>query len=241
MAVIPVVSCPKCEKKFKPKAEVAGKKIKCPFCAHPFTAPAAKEKEGKNGNAKSAKETKDAKNPKTPREGAGKASDAKAKPEPAAAVAPAPAEEKKPERDEFESDPDPYGVKNQDLTIRCPHCAKEMASANATICLHCGYNTLTRERGKTDKVFGLTFDRHMKYLLPAIGAATFVFFSVVFLLYYALVSPYHVDDTMFSFTDHESLRMWCTVIFLSWIYGAGTFCFKRFLEQPKPEEVKKET
>src|SRR5262245_6902140 len=34
-----VITCPKCVKKFKGRDDLAGKKIKCPFCAHPFVVP----------------------------------------------------------------------------------------------------------------------------------------------------------------------------------------------------------
>lgn len=219
MAPNPAVTCPKCDKKFKPKAEVKGKKIKCPYCLHAFAVPGGKEE-------------KDAKPAKV------KASEAKAKPEepkPAAPVEPEAAE--KPPVDSFESDPDPYGVKTQDLTPRCPVCATEMASANAIICLKCGYNTLTRVMGKTEKTLGVTTQQHFMHLLPALGAAGFTFFAVVFLLYYALVSPFHVEKTMFEFTDTEAIRMWTTVIFLGWIWGAGSFCFKKFFEEPMPDEI----
>src|SRR5438128_2215894 len=35
----PVITCPKCVKKFKGRDDLAGKKIKCPFCAQPFMVP----------------------------------------------------------------------------------------------------------------------------------------------------------------------------------------------------------
>ena len=43
MAVSLIVTCPECEKKFKPKSDVSGQKIKCPFCEEKFVVPAAKE------------------------------------------------------------------------------------------------------------------------------------------------------------------------------------------------------
>ena len=48
-------------------------------------------------------------------------------------------------RDGEEGD-NPYIVNTTNLAARCPFCAKEMADQNAIICLHCGYNTLTREK-----------------------------------------------------------------------------------------------
>ncbi|MSU78149.1 MAG: hypothetical protein EXS16_08640 [Gemmataceae bacterium] len=219
MADIAAVTCPECDKKFKPKADVRGKKIKCPFCKEPFTVPA--EKKSKAGAAKPKKQKAD---------------------EPISLVddvkPPEPPEPAKPERDtQFDNDPDPYGVKSQDLTPRCPDCAGELESATSIICLYCGYNSLTRERGQTKKVKSITASKQLAYLGPAIGAAAFVFSGIVFLIYFAVVSPYHVDGVpILNYTDHESIRMWFTVISLGILWGAGVFCFKKFIEKPNPDE-----
>lgn len=221
MAASPAITCPHCDKKFKPKVSVQGKKIKCPFCAHPFAVP------GDSSDA-------------TVNDPPGKtmAEKKKANPDQAKAAPPAQtAPEAKNPDDEFDDNPDPYGVKDQDLTPRCPNCAKELANENAIICIYCGYNTLTREVSFTKKTVKTTAGRHFKYLLVPIGAATFLFSAVIFLLYYSAVSPYHVNNTMFEFTDHESMRMWSTVTILTWIWGSGLFCFKKFFEKPKPDEI----
>jgi DNA-directed RNA polymerase subunit RPC12/RpoP len=211
-----VVTCPECAKKFKPKADVQGKKIKCPFCAHPFVVPAAKE----------AKSEKDKKAKAVP------AKNGKAKPADAPVAAKSQAEQ------DPDDDVDPYGVKHIELVPRCPNCTEEMENEHATICLHCGYNTLTRQWGKTEKTVGLTFERHLTYLLPAIGSFTFSICAIIFMLYYTIVSPYDVEGTMMSFTNSEAIRMWSTLAMLFVIWVAGMFCFKKFIEKPKPDEIK---
>src|SRR6266849_4088097 len=150
MAVSLVVTCPECEKKFKPKSDVSGKKIKCPFCAEPFVVPEAK-------SAKPAKSK----------------ADEKAKPDEAKETAIAAAQQA---NSDLDRDDNPYGVKTVELVPRCPNCTQEMGEHD-TICLACGYNTMTRAWGKTEKTLGLTFGRHLVYLLPAIGSAVFVFFA----------------------------------------------------------------
>lgn len=215
-----VVTCPECAKKFKPKGEVQGKKIKCPFCKHPFLVPAGKE-------SKPDKEKKPA-----------AAKEAKAKPDAKPADGPSPVTVKKPTEDELEADHNPYGVKHIEMVPRCPNCTEEMENEHAVICLYCGYNTMTRQWGKTEKTLGITFGQHLLYLLPAIGSATFAVFATIFLLYYSIVSPYDVDGTMMSWTDHESMRMWTSVALLFVIWVAGMFCFKKFIEKPKPDEIK---
>src|SRR2546426_764861 len=98
MAVAVVITCPECEKKFKPKADVQGKKIKCPFCTHAFVAPAAKAVKPDKGKPR-----------------------ADAKAAPVAPAAPEPARDTSADRDE-----DPYGVKQIDMSPRCPNCTHEM-------------------------------------------------------------------------------------------------------------------
>ncbi len=207
-----VVTCPECEKKFRPKTDVRGKKIKCPFCKAPFTVPAGKANKA-NPDEAEAKQEGDP-NP----EGAA-----------AAPAGPAP-------YDEFDDNPDPYGIKHVDMVPRCPNCTTEMGEHDI-ICLACGYNTLTRQWGKTEKTMGVTFGRHLLYLLPALGSAAFVFFAIIFLLYYDTVAPYDLAGTWLFWLDAESMRMWTTVIVLSWVFGAGIFCFKKFIDKPKPDEI----
>src|SRR5215831_3107456 len=39
MATTSVITCPECRKKFKGRADLQGKKIRCPFCTKPFVVP----------------------------------------------------------------------------------------------------------------------------------------------------------------------------------------------------------
>ena len=209
MAAGLIVTCPECEKKFKPKTDVSGKKIKCPFCAEAFvvTAPQAasagksKSDGGKSGNTKP--------------------------------------DDEKPPTDDFDDNPDPYGVKTIELVPRCPNCTEEMGEHD-TICLACGYNTMTREWGKTEKTIGLTFGRHLTYLLPALGSAAFVFFAIIALVIYYTLVPYWVAGSFLEFVDSEAIRMWLTVLFLFWFWIAGLFCCKKFIDKPKPDELQME-
>jgi hypothetical protein len=194
-----VVACPECKKKFKPKTDVRGKKIKCPFCKVPFTVPAAQED-----------------NP----------------PE----VVAAPAEKQAEPYDEFAETPDPYGVKHVDLVPRCPNCTQEMGEHD-TICLLCGYNTLTRQWGKTEKVKGLTFGRHLLYLLPALGAAFVTIFLIITLIFFDVIGPYFLPATMFFWLDSEAMRLFSTVDTLTLAFSAGVYCFKKFIEKPKPDDI----
>lgn len=209
MAEALVVACPDCKKKFKPKTDVRGKKIKCPFCKVPFTVPAGKDKQDKeNPDAKAAE------------------------PEGIAPAAEKPAEP----YDEFNETPDPYGVKHVALVPRCPNCTAEMGEHD-TICLVCGYNTLTRQWGKTTKVVGLTFGRHLLYLLPALAAAIITVFLVVTLIFFDVIGPYFLPATMFYWLDSEAMRLFSTVDTLTVAFSAGVYCFKKFIDKPKPDDI----
>ncbi len=217
MADALVVTCPECEKKFKPKSDVRGKKIKCPFCTSPFVVPAGRNGKPSKAKAEAAKAAKDEPEAKPP--------------EPAPPAPPAPQDD-----DEFNAGDNPYGVKNVELVPRCLNCTHEMGTHDI-ICLSCGYNTLTRQWGKTEKTYGNTTGRHLLYLLPAIGAAAFIVFAILFLIFYGTVAPYLLDGTFLWWLDSEAMRMWCAVIVLGWIFGGGAFCMKKFIEKPKPDEI----
>ena len=114
-----VVTCPECEKKFRPKADVSGKRIKCPFCTHQFVVPGTPK--SANGDAKSAKADK------------AKASAKDAKPATATASQSA--------DPDLDKDENPYSVKNVELVphelqhhffeFRLSHLAMSHADANA--------------------------------------------------------------------------------------------------------------
>src|SRR5207237_1879701 len=134
--------------------DLAGKKIKCPFCAHTFVVPKgvaqtaikvpAKEAAAKPGEA------------------------AKPSPPPSAPIPFADDSNRRVGWDEEDNDQNPYGVTALDLAPRCPHCAKELLSADAVVCVHCGYNTLTRRHGETRKVVEMTGQEHFAHLLPGL-------------------------------------------------------------------------
>src|SRR5262249_19784111 len=168
----PVITCPQCVKKFKGRDDLAGKKIKCPFCAHPFVVPKMAEtaiKQPAGGPA------------------------AKESAKPAAATnAPIPfADEKKSKVgwDEEDEDQNPYGVTHLDLTPRCPHCAKELVSADAVVCVYCGYNTLTRKHGETKKIIESTGHEHLMHLMPGLLAAGGMLFMIILVGVFSLAWP----------------------------------------------------
>jgi DNA-directed RNA polymerase subunit RPC12/RpoP len=222
MAVTTVAACPGCAKKFKVRAELAGKKIRCPGCGEAFTVKAVVDRGGAE------------------RTGADKKPAAR----PPAKTAPAPQPARPappPPDDELNDDnPNPYGVTTLDIAPRCPHCANEMESPDALICLYCGYNTQTRTLGSTRKVVALSFGEHFAHLLPGLLCLVGILFLILLHLFYCLTVPSLVRDAWTYWLDHESLRLWIGSIFLGIIWGLGIFMYRRLILEPKPAEKLKD-
>jgi hypothetical protein len=142
MAAIITLSCPNCKQQIKAPAEARGKRVKCKACGEIFTAAAT-----------------------------AKASPASAKAKPAAAAKPKPKPSPAASKHaDLDDDGNPYGVTDLDATPRCPHCAGEMGEGDI-ICLNCGYNTQTREMGKTVKVIANTPGEWIVWLAPGMLCA----------------------------------------------------------------------
>src|SRR5207248_6007345 len=90
------------------------------------------------------------------------------------------------EEDEWSGNPNPYGVTKTDETPRCPNCAKEMENAEATVCLHCGYNTMTREWGKTEKTIAVSSGGQFAHMVPGFLALFFLFTCLLWQLLFSL-------------------------------------------------------
>ncbi|HTU16512.1 MAG TPA: hypothetical protein VMG10_00490 [Gemmataceae bacterium] len=214
MATPILLVCPECGKQIKAPDNVLGKKVRCKFCQAAFVA--------KKGTDKI-----------TP----GKAE----KPAKTPAVKPAPAKPAKP-ADDDEEDANPYGLVDISLSARCPNCANEMESEDAVICLVCGYNTMTRERAQTRKVYDLTTGEHILWLLPGIACAVAVFSLIGFNIWYLVKISDLVEgsDNFFVWVwGIGGIKLWVVIMSLFGLWFAGKFAFKRLILHPKPPEVEK--
>lgn len=229
MADVIYITCPECDEKFKSTSDKEGKKVRCPECDEPFrveedmiTRP-KKPKEPPKKPAKKSQETETGIKKMTPDP-------------PPTKPTPAPAAETKDFDPDFDQDDNPYAVEQVDVKPRCPNCAKEMADEKAFICLNCGYNSLTREIGKTEKTVAITFEEHLAHLAGALGSLAMAVFIVIFLLWLCICAPYQVP-----FLDAEALRMWVTIIALFNVFGFGSYGLNKVVFDPKPKEKEKET
>lgn len=201
-----VITCTECTKRFKGKASLAGKKIKCPFCKEAFVVP---------------KDVADSAGP-----------------------IPFQIQKEEPKKRivfEGEDDPGAYAVTTLDLSPRCPNCANPMADAKAFICLYCGYNTLTRSWGKTEKLIQHTTEDYVKHQMTGYICAGIAVFLTIFLIFLDLVFPFVLEvNTWQEYFDHESIRLWLTVGLLQAFFPLGVVCYRKFIVNPTPPEKKKD-
>ena len=220
------ITCPSCNKNMVGPAAGLGKKIKCKACSHVFV---AKGEETKTPAAK----------------GVAK------KPVPApVAKNKAPAANPKQEIDKNRmmdpDDPDPgkgYGFEEApaESVARCPQCAYELESAEAIVCLTCGYNLLTRTRLHMKKTYETNFMDWVFWLTPPISSTIGCLLCISFFIFLWTYLKWWWGDWWFS---HFSIQIWFSVFALGrWKRPAysGKFAFKRFIyEFHPPEKVKKQ-
>jgi hypothetical protein len=213
MAATILIVCPECDKEIKAPANVLGKKVRCKSCQSTFVA----NKESRKGPpAKSSKPSpgKSAKKPSKPARHVD---------------------------DDDDDDPNPYGMTDMSFVPRCPDCANEMEEG-AIVCLTCGYNTRTREKAKTRKIYYLTFGEHFLWLLPGIACALAVFTIIgLNILYLVKIEDWIAEEDPWYLYMWRSggIKLWVVLPSLFLIWLAGKFAVRRLILHPKPPEVEK--
>jgi predicted Zn finger-like uncharacterized protein len=143
--------------------------------------------------------------------------------------------------DEDEGEAKPYGVTDLDLAPRCPYCAHEMDSHEQVICLNCGYNTVTRQMGKTRRIKDITGMQWFLWLLP--GILCVVLFLICGLELVNVIAGYimfgeekKAEMDPMARPCYNCCVLW-TSIFCIWVmYLTAKFSIKRLILQPKPPE-----
>jgi hypothetical protein len=164
MADTTPIPCPECKKVLNVPEKVLGKKIKCKDCDTAFVAEAPKKgvKPSKPGGAAKPKKEE----PEPP-------------PKPEAPKPPASRYD-----DDDESDgkpPKALGTVDEGEDVaRCPHCAKELEPPTAIICIHCGFNNVTRTKAESKKVWAPDANDWMSHLAPGLGALA-IFIALIVL------------------------------------------------------------
>jgi len=133
----------------------------------------------------------------------------------------------------------PYQVTDQDMTARCPHCAKEMDSEDAVICIHCGYDVRVRQQLKTKRIIELDAADRFRWLLPGLISIAVVLMMLGTVAFLWLGLPYLASknaSSWWAFFDHKMTRVWGTVACLFVIYFAGRLAIDRLILHPSPPE-----
>jgi hypothetical protein len=212
-AMIPI-NCPHCKKENNGPAELMGKKLRCKNCGETFTVQRSKVPAAKTATSKPIKQTKTAKEEDSP----------------ILALAPE-VEEEGPAR--------PYAVTDLDLTPRCPHCANEIEEGDL-ICLHCGYNTQTRERFTTRKTIEHTGMDYFLWLLPGVLCVILVLLCIAGMTYAWVKFDDHYaankEEWWVGVAFGMFAKIYSTVIQLFIVYFAGRFAIKRLILHPTPPE-----
>jgi hypothetical protein len=149
--------------------------------------------------------------------------------------------------DDDEEDGKPYGVTDLDKALRCPFCAEEMEE-DAVICLHCGYNTETRQHAKRRRVQDTSGMDWFWWLLPAI-LNIILFFTCfaelinVILRHFLMreerekqVAEQFGDMASFGNSSNNCCALWLGIFCLWIMWLSGKYAFKRLVFHFHPPE-----
>lgn len=145
----------------------------------------------------------------------------------------------KPVDDDDEEDGNPYQVTGLTEGYRCPECANEMESEDAIICLHCGYNTVTRERAVLKKVHDTTGMDWFLHLAPGIACVVAILGMIIFDVVYCVTVQPIKDNWTMSFLGSKGVKMWMCIISIFFMFLAGRFAFIRLILHPVPPEIER--
>ena len=139
---------------------------------------------------------------------------------------------------EDEDGSNPYGVTETDLTPRCPHCAKEMESAEAIVCLHCGHNTQTRKKPEIKRVYDITSQDKTMWILPGIINIFLIFFLIgldIFFVFGLEKTWKWLDDETTEALS-KGIRVWFVGGSMFAMWKCGRFAVQRLILTPVPPE-----
>jgi hypothetical protein len=212
------LSCPNCQKGLRVPPALAGKRVKCKQCNHPFVIPAAAEQQSA--------------------------------PTPAAAAAqPAAPKGRFDEEDVVQE----IGLIVDDLAPRCPFCAQELDPPDAIVCVHCGFNSRTRTKAYTKKVWAPDAMDWITHLFPGIVALVIFLGVLVFDIVCFISMSDWMKGSIFDKNDEQAYINKPDTIpefhvkpgaFITLITGFSVFilvptaklAYRRLVKEFKPEE-----
>jgi hypothetical protein len=207
MAAMILITCPECKKQLKGPAELQGKRVRCKACGQIFAVRATPPNKPTAAGRKT---------PAAP--------PAKAK------AAPAP-----PQQEDEEGEANPYRLTDTILTARCPQCAAALESPDAIICLHCGYNSRSRQRITTVRTYAYTPLDWILWLTPGIGSllACLAMIGVICFVWIPAGLPRLAGEAWWG---HFSIQIYGSAAAAGVASMAGKFAFRRLIKNPRPPE-----
>lgn len=237
-----VITCPQCKNQLKAPATIQGRKVRCRKCSTTFIAPEAPaDRSDPKGRTSSSSAPRVAAMRPSAAGPAGSGVDAtpysflEPTAEPAAKPPPPPAVPA------ALSTATPYGVSELKLDPRCPHCAKELPSEEAVVCLHCGYNNRTRTFVKTRVVYETTAGDRFRWRLPGFACVAVIIGLVLFDVWYVwgLDEMWKSMDETWPASFSGGLKLYGVVMSLAGMFFAGKFAIRRLIFERNPPEVEK--
>ena len=220
-----MIACPQCDKEMKVTEEVIGKKIRCKGCQHVFVVQKPSAAPAATAKKKAVKEA-----PKEEAVAPNKNMSAKEAFEQQIA-------------DEAAEGDNPYGLGHlEEGVARCPRCANAMESEEAVVCLNCGFNTRTRNRGETKKVIESTGQEVFMYRLPGIVCIIVVLAMLIFAIIMAINIKKWAKG---SFLENEDGTFWLhpgifslysTLFMIAVGIPLMKIAIKRLITQNRPDE-----
>lgn len=139
---------------------------------------------------------------------------------------------------EEEDGGNPYALANDadEQVARCPHCAKELDSPDAKICVNCGYNTVTRQRHETKKVVENSGGDQFMWLLPGLLAVAAILVLIVFDIVYVFLMGDWLRSMDLDLLATKGFRLWVVIATLFAMFFLGKFGFQRLVLNPTPPE-----
>jgi hypothetical protein len=163
--------------------------------------------------------------------------------------APAPAAGRAPFLDDDDDGPSTIDVISEgDEIPRCPHCAKELDPPDAIVCIHCGFNNITRAKAETKKVWAPSIEDWIKHLWPGITALSIVIGWIVFDIIALQRMREWLDGSFLEMEDTDAAGqkryfvapgffiavIWFASLVIS--VPAGKFAYRRLIKEFRPPE-----
>jgi hypothetical protein len=139
-------------------------------------------------------------------------------------------------------------ITDNDHLPRCPHCAQLLDPPDAVVCIHCGFNNVTRAKANTRKVWAPTFEDWFMHLLPGIIAlAIFITLIVVDVISYINMREW-IEGTFLEMDEKDAAgqkRFFVPpgffitfIIMASLAIGvpAGRYAYRRLVSEFRPPE-----